>query len=118
MFNSYRMLLLALKKVQLVKIIPCQISTTIEKSPSLRQVPTPYPPHPHPQLFGMNIYWEQSERIERTSPDRLKESMLCYGHRLGYQHSADIFVKNIFNPFHGPGLFLYFLKYIRKLEVS
>ena len=29
-----------------------------------------------------------------------------------YQHSADIFVKNIFNPFHGSGLLLYFLKYI------
>ena len=35
-----------------------------------------------------------------------------------YQHSADIFVKNIFNPFPGTGLFLYFLKYIRKPEVS
>ena len=35
-----------------------------------------------------------------------------------YQHSADIFVKNIFIPFHGTGLFLYFLKYIRKPEVS
>ena len=33
------------------------------------------------------------------------------------QQSADIFVKNIFNPFHGTGLFLYFLKYIRKPEV-
>ena len=35
-----------------------------------------------------------------------------------YQHSADIFVKNIFNQFPGFGLFLYFMKYIRKPEVS
>ena len=35
-----------------------------------------------------------------------------------YQHSGDIFVKNIFKPFHDTGLFLYFLKYIRKREVS
>ena len=34
----------------------------------------------------------------------------------GYQHSAGIFIKNIFNQFHGTGLFLYFLKYIRKPE--
>ena len=32
--------------------------------------------------------------------------------------TADIFIKNIFNPFHGTGLFIYFLKYIRKPEVS
>ena len=32
-----------------------------------------------------------------------------------YQHSADIFVRNIFNPFHGTGLFLYSP---RKAEVS
>ena len=31
-----------------------------------------------------------------------------------YQYSADIFVKNIFKPFHGTGLFIYPLKYIRK----
>ena len=35
-----------------------------------------------------------------------------------YQHSADICVKNVFNPFHGTDLFLYFLKYMRKPEVS
>ena len=35
-----------------------------------------------------------------------------------YQDSAGIFVKNIFNPFPGTGLFQYFLKYIRKPEVS
>ena len=34
-----------------------------------------------------------------------------------YPHSADIFVKTIFNPFHGTGVFLYFPKYIRKPEV-
>ena len=32
--------------------------------------------------------------------------------------STDIFVKNIFNPFHGTGLFLYSLKYMRKLMFS
>ena len=34
-----------------------------------------------------------------------------------YQH-FDIFVRNIFNLLHGTGFFLYFLKYIRKLEVA
>ena len=34
------------------------------------------------------------------------------------QHSADIFVENIFNPLPANGLFLYLLKYIRKLGVS
>ena len=35
-----------------------------------------------------------------------------------YQHSAQILVKNIFNPFHGTDIFLYFLKYIIKPKVS
>ena len=35
-----------------------------------------------------------------------------------YQHYPDKFVKNIFNPFHGTGVFVYPLKYIRKPEVS
>ena len=34
------------------------------------------------------------------------------------QYSSDIFVKNVFNPFHGTGLFLYSLKYMRKPEIS
>ena len=34
-----------------------------------------------------------------------------------YQHAADIFIKNIFNSFHGAGLFLYSLKYIRRAKV-
>ena len=34
------------------------------------------------------------------------------------QNSGDVFVENIFNLFHGIGLFLYYLKYIRKPEVS
>ena len=40
-----------------------------------------------------------------------KHALLWNKHE--YQHSADIFVKNIFNPFPGTGLFLYFLKYIK-----
>ena len=44
-----------------------------------------------------------------------KQALLWNKHE--YQHSADIFVKNIFNPFPGTGFFLYFLKYIRKLDV-
>ena len=35
-----------------------------------------------------------------------------------YYHYADIFVKNIFNPFDVTGLFLFSLNYLRKLEVS
>ena len=45
-----------------------------------------------------------------------KHALLWNKHK--YQHSADIFVKNILNPFPVIGLFLYFLKYIRKPEVS
>ena len=44
------------------------------------------------------------EGIGRTSADRLEESMLLWN-KHEYQHSPDIFVKNIFNPFHGTGLF-------------
>ena len=40
-----------------------------------------------------------------------KHALLWNKHK--YQRPADIFVKNIFNPFHGSGLFLYYLKYIR-----
>ena len=39
------------------------------------------------------------------------------GNEHEYQHS-DTIVKNIFNPFYGTGVFLYFLKYIRKPEVA
>ena len=53
------------------------------------------------------------ECSERTNADRLSQSMLWSNHE--YQYSADIFV--IFKPVHWPGLFLYFLKYIRKPEV-
>ena len=45
-----------------------------------------------------------------------KHALLWNKHE--YQHYVDTFVKNIFNPFHGFGHFLYFLKYIRKAEVS
>ena len=45
-----------------------------------------------------------------------KHALLWNKHE--YQHSAGIFVKNIFNPFRGTGVFLYFLKYIRKPEVA
>ena len=41
-----------------------------------------------------------------------KHALLWNKHE--YQYSAHIFVKNIFNPFYGTGLSLYFLKYIRK----
>ena len=34
-----------------------------------------------------------------------------------YQH-FDVFDKHNFNPFHGTGVFLYFLKYIRKPEIA
>ena len=45
-----------------------------------------------------------------------KHALLWNKHE--YQHSAVIFVKNIFNSFPDTVLFLYFLKYIRKPEVS
>ena len=39
-----------------------------------------------------------------------KHALLWNKHE--YQHFAYIFVRNIFNPFPGTGVFLYFLKYI------
>ena len=73
------------------------------------------------QLVAMNIYrkpslrrapWNQLKSgnietlcllstLERTGVDRL---LLWSKHE--YQHSADIFVENIFNLFHGPGFLL------------
>ena len=44
-----------------------------------------------------------------------EHALLCSEHE--YQHSADIFFKNIFK-FPSAGAFLYFLKYIIKPEVS
>ena len=43
-----------------------------------------------------------------------KYALLCNKHE--YQHSADKFLKNIFNLFPGTGPFLYFLKHIRKTQ--
>ena len=40
-----------------------------------------------------------------------KHALLWNKHK--NQDSADIFVKNTFNPFHGIGLFLYYLKFIK-----
>ena len=57
------------------------------------------------------VHWKNQCRLTVR-----KHALLWNKHE--YQHSADIFVKNIFNPFPGTGLFLYFLKYIRKPEVS
>ena len=56
--------------------------------------------------------------IEKSSVDWPWESMLCYETSPEYQYSAEMFVENIFNPFHITVLFLYFLEYIRKPEVS
>ena len=88
------------------------------------------------QLVAMNIYWKQalgdvpwnqfnSENIEilyllsalkePVQIDCKKNALLWNKHE--YQHSAVIFVKNIFNSFPDTVLFLYFLKYIRKPEV-
>ena len=45
-----------------------------------------------------------------------KHALLWNKHE--YQHFADTFLKIIFNSLSSTGLFLYFLKYIRKPEVS
>ena len=64
----------------------------------------------HALLCNKHEYQRQCRSTVR------KHALLCNKHE--YQHSTDIFIKNIFNPFPGTGLFLYFLKYIRKSEVS
>ena len=89
------------------------------------------------QLVVLNIYRKQSLRVVLWNHFKsgnietlyllsaLKEPVqINYkNHALlwnkdGYQHSADIFIKNIFNPIYGTGLNLYSLKYIRKSEFS
>ena len=47
-----------------------------------------------------------------------KKAALLWNMNHEYQHSADIMVKNTFNPFHGTGVFLYFPRYIKKPEVA
>ena len=62
------------------------------------------------KIFTSWVHWKNQCRSTVR-----KHALLWNKHE--YQHSADICVKNIFNPFPGTGLFLYFLKYIRKPEV-
>ena len=57
------------------------------------------------KLYTSWVHWKNQCRSTIG-----KHALLWNKHE--YQHSADIFVENIFNPFHGTGLFLYSLKYI------
>ena len=63
------------------------------------------------KFYNSWVHWKNQCRLTVR-----RYSLLCNKHEC--QHFADIFVKNIFNTFHATGLFLYFLKYIRKPEVS
>ena len=84
-------------------------------------------------LVAMNIYQELSLRrvtwnqLKSENTDilyRLKEPVqivckkACSVKEQAWIQHFDIFVKNIFNPFHGTGVFLYFPKYIRKPEAA
>ena len=84
-------------------------------------------------LVAMNIYQELSLRrvtwnqLKSENTDilyRLKEQVqivckkACSVKEQAWIQHFDIFVKIIFNPFHGTGVFLFFPKYIRKLEVA
>ena len=72
-----------------------------------------------------SVSWSQlkSKNIETLyflkalkEPVQIDYALLWNKHE--YQHSADIFVKYIFNPICGTGLFLYSLKCIRKPGIS
>ena len=63
-----------------------------------------------PKFYTSWVHWKNQCR------STVRKHALLWN-KLEYQY-FDIFVKNIFNPFHGTGIFLYFLKYIRKPEVS
>ena len=63
------------------------------------------------KLYTSWVYWKR----QRRSIIR-KHTLLWNKHK--YQHSAGLFVKNIFKTFHGTLLCLYVLKYVIKPEVS
>ena len=56
------------------------------------------------KFYNSCVYWKNQCRLTVR-----KHALLWNKHE--YQHSADIFVKNIFNPRYATGLLLYFLKY-------
>ena len=58
------------------------------------------------QIYTPKMHWKNQCRSTIR-----KHALLWDKHK--YQYPTDIFVKNIFNPFNGTGLFLYYLKYIR-----
>ena len=62
------------------------------------------------KLYTSRVHWKTQCRSTVR-----KHALLWNNHK--YQHSADTFINNIFNPFHDTGFFLYFFKCIRKSEV-
>ena len=82
-------------KIHLIISLFQLVSMNIYRKPSLRRAPWN-------QLKSGNIETLYLlSTLERTGVDRL---LLWSKHE--YQHSADIFVENIFNLFHGPGFLL------------
>ena len=58
------------------------------------------------------------ECIKTTSARWTIRKHALFWNKTEYQHSIEIFVKNIFDPFHDTDLFLYSLRSIKKPEVS
>ena len=59
-------------------------------------------------------FWYLLNALKEQCRSNVKKHVLLWS-KHECQHSADIFVKNIFNSFCSTGLFLYLLKYIRKI---
>ena len=67
----------------------------------------------------LSIKWAAIEsylKLYENHVLHMLQTTLLQNKKHKYQH-FDTFVKYIFNPFHDFSVFLYFLKYIRKLEV-
>ena len=106
------------------RLLAFKIHTIIKKAYCFNWLPWTYTRSSHWEVFleiNLNqktlkfytswVHWKNQCR------STVRKHALLWN-KQGYQHSTDIFVNNIFNLFHGTGVFLYFLKYIKKPEVA
>ena len=113
-----------IKKVYLFQLVVFKIYAIIETVYCFNWLPWLFTGSSHLEVFletnliqkTLKFYTSLLHWKNQCRTTVRKHALLWNNHE--YQHSADIFVKNIFNPFPGTSLFLYFLKYMRKPEVA
>ena len=71
-----------------------------------------------PWTSAGSSHWKMLIEINLSQQTLKFYTFWVHWNRREYQHSTGVFVKIVFNPFYSTGLFLYFLRYIRKQEVS